>query len=67
MKESGRLKAPSEEYSIEAIVGHHRKRRGMEWLVRWEGYGPQFDTWEPTSYLRNAPIVLSKYKWSHGL
>ena len=67
MKESGRLKAPSEEYSVEAVVGHRRKRRGMEWLVRWEGYGPQFDTWEPTSYLKNAPVVLNEYKQIHGL
>ena len=67
MKESRRLKALSEEYSIEVIVGHHRKKCGMEWLVRWEGYGPQFDTWEPTSYLRNVPLVLSDYKWVHGL
>ena len=67
MKESRRLKAPSEEYCVEAIVGHRRKRRGMEWLVRWEGYGPQFDTWEPTSYLRNAPLVLNEYKRANGL
>ena len=67
MKESRRLKTPSEEYSVEAIVGHRRKKRGMEWLIRWEGYGPQFDSWEPTSYLKNAPVVLSEYKRAHGL
>lgn len=67
MKESSRPKAASEEYAVEAIVGHHRKKRGLEWLVRWEGYGPQFDTWEPTSCLKNAPAVLSEYKRAHGL
>ena len=67
MQESGRQKPASEEYSVEAIMGHRWKRRGMEWLVQWEGYGPQFDTWEPTSFLRNAPIVLSEYKRANGL
>ena len=67
MKESRRSKPATEEYSVEAVVGHRRKRRGMEWLVRWEGYGPQFDTWEPTASLKNAPLVLNAYKRAHGL
>ena len=67
MKESSRPKEASEEYAVEAIVGHRRTKRGIEWLVRWEGYGPQFDTWEPTSFLKNAPIVLSEYKRANGL
>ena len=67
MRESRRIKPATEEYSMEAIVGHRRKRRGMEWLVRWEGYGPQFDMWEPTAFLKNAPLVLNEYKRAHGL
>jgi len=66
-KESGCQKVALEEYSVEAIIGHRRKKWGMEWLVRWEGYGPQFDTWEPTLCLRNAPLVLNEYKRAHGL
>ena len=67
MKESSHPKPASEEYVVEAIIGHRRKKRGLEWLIRWEGYGPQFDTWEPTSCLKNAPIVLSEYKRANGL
>lgn len=67
MKESGRQKPASEEYIVEAIIGHRRKKRGMEWLVRWENYGPQFDMWEPTSCLRNVPLALNEYKRAHGL
>ena len=67
MKESRRAKPATEEYSVDAIVGHCRKKRGMEWLVRWEGYGPQFNTWEPTTFLKNAPLVLNEYKRAHGL
>ena len=67
MRESRRIKPASEEYSVEAVIGHRRKTRGMEWLIRWEGYGPQFDTWEPTACLKNAPLVLNEYKKAHGL
>ena len=67
MRESRRIKPATEEYSVEAIVGHRHKRRGMEWLVRWEGYGPQFDTWEPTISLKNTPHVLNECKRTHGL
>ena len=67
MKESSCPKEASEEYAVEAIVGHHWTKCGIEWLVRWEGYGPQFNTWEPTSFLKNTPIVLSEYKRANGL
>ena len=67
MKESGQQKPVSEEYSMEAIIGHRRGKRGMEWLVRWEGYSPQFDTWELTLFLHNTPIVLGEYKRANGL
>lgn len=67
MRESRHIKPASEEYSVEAVIGHRRKTRGMEWLIRWEGYGPQFDTWEPTACLKNAPLVLNEYKKAHSL
>jgi len=67
MRESRQIKPTSEEYNVEAIIGHRRKLHGMEWLIRWEGYGPQFNTWEPTACLKNAPLVLDEYKKAHGL
>ena len=67
MPESRRSQAGSQEYEVEAIVGHRRKRNALQFLVRWAGYGPQFDTWEPQRGLRNASIVLNEYKRKHGL
>lgn len=67
MKESNQPKTASDEYAVEAIIGHQQQKCGMERLVQWEGYGPQFNTWELTSFLRNVPIVLSEYKKAHGL
>ena len=67
MPESRRLRKESEEFEVEAIVGHRRKGKTLQYLVRWEGYGPQFDTWEPHKGLRNAPIVLNEYRRLHNL
>jgi hypothetical protein len=57
------------EFVVEKIIAHRFDRRGktIKYLVRWEGYGPQFDTWEPRSNLTNAPMILSKYRKDHNL
>ena len=63
-----RTRVPEQlEYEVEKIVGHRRSGKRMQYLIRWAGYGPQFDTWEPRSSLTNAPVVLAKYKKAHNL
>lgn len=47
----------SQEFVIEAILEHQgsRERRGtMSFKVRWFGYGPEDDTWEPYAHLRDT-------------
>jgi hypothetical protein len=62
-------KPASEEYQVEKIIGHRFNRRlgKVEFLVRWEGYGPQFDQWINARDLRNAPRILFEYRSQHGL
>jgi hypothetical protein len=54
-----------DEYEVEQVLDHRRvKLRGpnpYEYLVRWTGYSPENDTWEPHANLRNAPKVLKEY------
>jgi hypothetical protein len=59
-----RMKKPAaKEFIVEKILSHEFGWKGIRYLVRWEGYGPQFDTWEPRSHLKNSPRILAKY-WS---
>ena len=62
-------KPESKEYEVEKIVGHKRvgKRASLRYLIRWVGYGPQFDTWGTATDLKNAAELLREYRSSHNL
>jgi hypothetical protein len=65
-----RLKKPAKpEFVVEKIIGHRFEKQGsvIKYLVRWEGYGPQFDTWEPRSHLKNSPRILAQYRKDNHL
>ena len=54
------------EYEVEAILAHRRAGRraggAMEYLIRWKGYDPSEDSWEPAGGLGNAKESLKEYK-----
>jgi hypothetical protein len=63
-----RMKKPAaKEFIVEKILSHEFSRKGIRYLVRWEGYGPQFNTWEPQSHLKNSPRILAKYRSDNNL
>jgi DNA (cytosine-5)-methyltransferase 1 len=46
-----------EEFLVEAILEHRgsfSKKSTLEFKVRWSGFGPDDDTWEPWSAVRNV-------------
>jgi len=46
-----------EEYFIDKIIDERKFRRGMQYLVRWSGYGPEDDRWLPTSALKDCEAL----------
>jgi hypothetical protein len=61
----------SEEYEVEDILAsrHNRRKKRVEYLVHWLGYGPEHDSWQTAPDLRNAPDIMRKFKQrsSHAL
>ena len=50
------------EYEVEAILDLRRQGQGrkLEYLVRWKGWGPAHDSWEPKENL-HADDLLKEY------
>jgi hypothetical protein len=53
-------------YLVEAIVDYRlRPRHGSEYLVRWRGYPPDQDSWEPeATLLADVPDLIADFKRS---
>jgi len=43
-------------------IGHWRK---LQYLVEWEGYGPEQNSWEPMENLKNAPDAVRQFHKFH--
>ena len=49
---------------MESIVGKRIKSKALQYKVRWLGYGPAADTWEPLENLSSALTLVSAYEVS---
>ena len=53
------------EYEVERVLDNRKVKRGKstktEFLVKWLGYGPEHNTWEPEKNLTNCKEILEEY------
>ncbi len=53
------------EYVVESILNHRvlgaGKRPRKQYLVKWEGYGPEHNSWEPEAHLVRCDEALREY------
>jgi Chromo (CHRromatin Organisation MOdifier) domain len=49
--------SPTDEFVFERITGMKKLNDGtLRYKLRWYGYGPEDDTWEPSAYLPAASL-----------
>ena len=46
------------------IFGRWKK---LQYLVSWEGYGPEQNSWEPAEHLKNAPDAVQDFHRRHPI
>jgi len=50
-----------EEYVVEEILNSRMFRRRLQYLVKWEGYGTEGNTWEYSENVDNAPEKVADF------
>jgi hypothetical protein len=57
-------------YSVEYILDHRDRRYGRtarrEYLIKWLGYGPEHNSWEPSSHVTDVAIKEYHKACGHG-
>jgi hypothetical protein len=56
-----------EEWDVEAIVRHRGTGKRRRYRVKWKGYPPSDNTWEPEEAFKNTEEMLQNYKQRNHL
>jgi hypothetical protein len=49
------------EYEVEEILDSRRRRRALQYLVKWKGYPVSDNSWEPTANVQNSSRLLEEF------
>ena len=47
-------------YNIQDIIAERQEKGVSKYLVRWKGFGPEDDTWEPIEHLAGAEDYIAR-------
>jgi hypothetical protein len=52
-----------EHYAVERIMEEMLAEDGIVWyLIRWEGYEPDGDTWEPYEHIKECTDIIASWE-----
>src|SRR6266704_2220010 len=50
-----------EEYIVEKVLNSRMFRRQLQYLIKWEDYGTEHNTWEYSENINNAPEKVAEF------
>ncbi|KAF8748753.1 hypothetical protein RHS01_10607 [Rhizoctonia solani] len=50
-----------EEYEVEQIIDSKRQRGKWFYLIKWKGYGPEDNSWEPEELLEHSQEEIKRF------
>ncbi|KAF8693024.1 hypothetical protein RHS03_08515, partial [Rhizoctonia solani] len=53
-----------EEYKVEKIINSKRQRGKWFYLIKWKGYGPEDNSWEPEELLEHSQEEVNRFNKS---
>ena len=53
-----------DEYQVERIVGVRSNGGELQYLIKWKGWQPKFNTWEPLHHLKNLQSEIDAFEGS---
>ena len=53
---------PKPEYEVSEILREKKKGKTTYFLIHWEGYSPEEDTWEPKENLGKAKDAIKAFQ-----
>lgn len=60
LEETIEVEADEEEFEVEGILDSQLRDSELHYLIRWSGYGPESDSWEPVNNL-SCPDKLEEF------
>lgn len=50
-----------EEWEVDAILNTKKVGRGLHYLIKWAGFGPEHNSWEPYQNITNAKALIHDF------